>query len=140
MSIKIGALKDEVHVCFEDLGEITYWAWCFCNVKALKDYIHSTPESVGKVFIAEKVRCEINENALKDVLEQFFDEEVVLTENFVSNEAFTVDDLWDKETFGKVKKLLDDMLSDSGYFLKKTDTEVDYSDWPSSQCGEEKAK
>lgn len=138
MSIKIGALKDEVQVCFEDLGGITDWDWCFCNIKALKDYIQSTPESVGKVFIAEKVRCEINENALKDALEQFFEEEVVSAENFIYHEAFTVDELWDKETFGKVKNLLDDMLSDSGYFLKKTDTAVDYSDWPSSQCGKEK--
>ena len=39
-----------------------------------------------------------------------------------------VDELWDKETLDKIKKFLDDMLSRSGYFLKKTDIEVDYSE------------
>lgn len=140
MSIKIGVLRDEVRVCFEDIGGITDWDWCYCDVKALKDYIQRTPESVGKVFIAEKVRHEINENALKDALEQFFDEEVVPSENFIYHEAFVTDELWDDETLGKIKKLLDNMLSDSGYFLKKTDTEVDYSDLAISQCGKEKEK
>lgn len=128
MSIKISALKDEVHVCFEDVGGITDWDWCFCRVYDLKDYLKTRPEGVGKVFLAEKVRHEINESLLKDTLEQFFDEEVVPAENFIYHEAFTVDELWNKETLGKVKKLLDDMLSDSGYFLKKTDTEVDYTE------------
>ena len=137
MSIKIDALKDEVHVCFEDVGGITDWDWCFCRVYDLKDYLKTRPEGVGKVFLAKKVRYEINENALKDALEDFFGEEVVWAKNFIYHDAFGVDEFWDKETLGKVKKLLDDMLSNSGYFLKKIDTEVDYSDWPSSQCGKE---
>lgn len=137
MSIKIGALKDEVHVCFEDVGGITDWDWCFCDVKALKDYIQRAPESVGKAFVAEKVKHELSKRSLKDCLEELFDNEVVPANNFIYHENFVLDELWDKETFGKVKKLLDDMLSNSGYFLKKTDTEVDYSDWPSSQCGKE---
>lgn len=128
MSVKISALKDEAFVYFEDIGGITDWEWCFCRVYDLKDYLKTRPEDVGKAFLAEKVRHEINESLLKDTLEQFFDEEVVPAENFIYHEAFVVDEIWDKETLGKVKKLLDDMLSNSGYFLKKTDTEVDYSE------------
>lgn len=126
MSVKISTLRDEVRVCFEDLGGITDFDWCFCRVYELKDYLKTRPEDVGKVFLAQKVRYEINENALKDTLEQFFDEEVVPAENFIYHEAFGVDEFWDKETLGKVKRLLNDMLSESGYFLKKTDFEVDY--------------
>lgn len=128
MDIKISALKDETPVCFEDIGGITDWDWCFCDVKTLKDYIQSDPESVGKAFFAVKVRYELNKNSLKDYLEELFDQEVVPAENFIYHEAFVVDELWDKETLGKVKKLLDDMLSNSGYFQKKTDTEIDYSE------------
>lgn len=128
MSIKISALKDEVHVCFEDSGGITDWDWCFCDVKSLKDYIQRAPESVGKAFVAEKVRHELSKRSLKECLEELFDNEVVPAANFIYHENFVLDELWDTETLGKVKSLLDDMLSNSGYFLKKTDTEVDYSD------------
>ena len=126
MSVKISTLRDEVRVCFEDLGGITDSDWCFCRVYELKDYLKTRPKDVGKVFLAKIVRYEINEDALKDALEEFFDEEVVSSENFIYHEAFGVDEFWDKETLGKVKRLLNDMLSESGYFLKKTDFEVDY--------------
>ena len=106
MSIKISTLRDEVRVCFEDLGGITDSDWCFCRVYELKDYLKTRPKDVGKVFLAKMVRYEINEDALKDALEEFFDEEVVSSENFIYHEAFGVDEFWDKETLGKVCSMI----------------------------------
>lgn len=130
MTIQIETLNDaafhEASVFVED-STIPEYDWTLYSVPQFVQEVKIRPEDFGKAFLAEKVRYELNEYSLKDTLEELFDQEVVPADNFILYEDFNVEDLWDKETLGKVKKLLDDMLTNSGYFMKKTDVEVDYT-------------
>ena len=126
MCIDINSLKDDAFVFVEDHGNVEYDHY-FDNVWNLKETLKTRPDDIGTVFLATKFKYSLPEVALKDALEEMFDQTVVPSDHFIYHEDFTVDELWDKETLGKIKKLLDDMLSDSGYFLGKTEYEIDCS-------------
>ena len=126
MCININSLKDDAFVFIEDNGYVEYDHY-FDSVWNLKETLKTRPDDIGAVFLAVKFKYSLPEVALKDALEEMFDQTVVPSDHFIYHEAFTVDELWDKETLPKIKKLLDDMLSDSGYFLIKTEYEIDCS-------------
>lgn len=126
MSVNINFLKDDVFVFVEDNGNVEYDHY-FDTVRNLKDALKTRSEDIGQVFFASKVKYSLPEVALKDALEEMFDQTVVPSDHFIYHEDFTVDELWDAETLGNVKNLLDDMLSNSGHFLVKTEYEIDCS-------------
>ena len=127
MAVQLAMVKDEIMVAMEDAANPEHDHW-FVTVAELKKVLDVRPEDVGKVWLAVRVRYSLPEVALKDALEEMFDQIVVPSDNFVyDDETFTVDELWDAETLGKVKNLLDNMLTNSWHFLAKTECEIDCS-------------
>lgn len=127
MTIQLGMIKEEHMVVMEDAARPEYDYW-FVTVAELKKVLDVRPEDVGKVWLAVRVSYSLPEAALKDALEEMFDQIVVPSDNFVcDDEKFTVDELWDAETLGMVKNLLDNMLTNSWHFLAKTEYEIDCS-------------
>lgn len=125
MKVELNALKDDCPVVVENFD--TEYDYSFVQVSDLKDALAKRPDDIGKVWLAAKVKYALHEDLIKEALEEVFDQVVVPADNFVYHEDFTVDELWDKETLPKIKKLLDEMLSESGFFMTKTDVEVDCS-------------
>lgn len=125
MKVELNALKDDCPVVVENFD--TEYDYSFVQVSDLKDALAERPDDIGHVWLAAKVKYALHEDCIKEALEEVFDQVVVPADNFVYHEDFTVDELWDKETLPKIKKLLDEMLSESGFFMTKTDVEVDCS-------------
>lgn len=103
MLVYLGMIKDETMVAMEDAANPEYDHW-FVTVAELKKVLDVRPEDVGKVWLAARVKYSLPEVALKDALEEMFDQTVVPSDHFIYHEDFTADELWDKETLGKIKK------------------------------------
>ena len=89
------------------------------------------PEDFGKAVTTIKVIQELDANLIKDALNEYFADSVICSEDFYGGDGFTTDDLWDARTLRKITAMLEDMVAQTGYFLRPhpaTSNEVDYSE------------